>query len=295
MKNSERNQTIVLGDKRNLGFAQYGPDSKVFVFHFHGSAGSRFERPADKAILHELGINFISIDRPGHGLSDPQPKRKLLDWADDVGQLADELGADKFFVMGLSAGGPHALGCAYRLSERILACSVVSGLAPPDRPHPYKGLTLSHSMILFISRNSPRLTHMMRRGMHSLARGDTDTLRQRLMNGFPPADRKVLGAPGNAEMMVEEIREGYRQGWSGPAWDDIVINRPWGFRLSDVRVRVDIWHGELDGNIPIDHAKYQDANIPNSRLKVWPGLAHLGLLTKWREVLSSLVESSSKA
>jgi pimeloyl-ACP methyl ester carboxylesterase len=234
------------------------------------------------------------VDRPGHGLSEPYQNRSLLDWADDVRQLADHLGIDKFYVMGLSAGGPHALACAYKLKERISACAVVSGLAPPDRPNPYGGLPIAHRIIMFVFRNSPRLTHMMRRGMYSLSQGDMDTLRGKLMSGFPQADRKLLEIPENTAMMIEEIREGYRQGWSGPACDDIVINKLWGFRLSDVQVRVDLWHGKLDGNIPLAHANYQAAHIWYSRLTVWPELAHLGLLLKWREVLSSLVDSAPR-
>ena len=33
----------------------------------------------------------MTIDRPGHGLSDFQPERTLLDWPEDVAALADHL------------------------------------------------------------------------------------------------------------------------------------------------------------------------------------------------------------
>ena len=87
-----------------------------------------------------------------------------------------------------------------------------------------------------------------------------------------------------------DILEGYRQGWQGPAQDDIIINNPWGFRLEDITVRIDIWQGEVDKNVPLCQGKYQDERIANSRLTVLPGQAHLYLLTHWREVLSALVE-----
>jgi len=128
----------------------------------------------------------------------------------------------------------------------------------------------------------------MRRGMYKLATGDVETLRARLASGFPPADRKLIELPENMAIFVEEIREGYRQGWEGPASDDLVIFRPWGFRLSDISTRVGIWHGDVDENIPLDHASYNLENIPNCRLTVWPGMGHLGLLGKWREVLAAL-------
>ena len=92
------NQTIQLKDGRKLGYAEYGDRAGKAVFYFNGSGGSRLERPADESILTELGIRLISTDRPGHGLSDLQPYRKLLDWPDDVIQLADRLGIEKFCV-----------------------------------------------------------------------------------------------------------------------------------------------------------------------------------------------------
>jgi pimeloyl-ACP methyl ester carboxylesterase len=149
------NQTIVLKDERRLGFAEYGDASGNAVFHFNGSGGSRLEHPSDLSILTDLGIRYVSTDRPGHGISDPQPDRRLLDWPDDVEQLADHLGISTFHVIGWSAGGPHALACAYKLPDRISAGALISGLAPPDRPNPYEGLPLMLKTLMIIARRLP--------------------------------------------------------------------------------------------------------------------------------------------
>ena len=91
-------------------------------------------------------------------------------------------------------------------------------------------------------------------------------------------------------MLVLDIQEGYRQGWKGPAHDDVIIlNRPWGFRLEDISVQIDIWQGDVDKNVPLDQGRYQHEKIPNSRLTILPGQAHLYLLAQWREVLAALV------
>lgn len=288
MNNNGELQSIKLKDGRKLTFAQYGPHSETVVFHFHGSAGSRFERPADDSILQNLGIQFISIDRPGHGLSDLQPHRTLLDWPDDVKQVAEHLGVSKFYVLGLSAGGPHALACASKLREQVIACAVVSSPAPPERPSPYQGLSVPHRIITFIFRNIPWLTYKMRRGMFKLVNSDTETLRTRLVSGFPLVDRKILELQDNLEIMIEEIKEGYRQGWEGPASDDIIIFAPWTFPLNEIFSRVDIWHGEMDQNILLENARYIHEEIPNSQLTVWPELGHLGIFEKWQDVLISL-------
>jgi hypothetical protein len=61
----------------------------------------------------------------------------------------------------------------------------------------------------------PGLTYALRRGLYSLTQGDVQKIREKLISGFPPADRKLLELPENIDMMIEEITEGYRQGWAG--------------------------------------------------------------------------------
>ncbi len=289
-RNSGRlDRTMTLKDGRKLGFAEYGdPEGKV-VFHFNGSGGSRLEHPPNEAILTELGVRYISTDRPGLGLSDPQPDRRLLDWPDGIAQLADHLGIDRFHVLGWSAGGPHALACAYKLPHRVEAGAIVSGLAPPDRPHYYQGLSLQNRILMFVLFRFPFLARLFSRMMYAMVMGDSEVIGSKLALGFPPEDRLLLKISANRKMLVDDIREGFRQGWRGPARDAIVISSPWGFRLEDIPVRIDVWQGEVDRNVPLNQGLYQHEHLQNSNLRVVPGQAHLYLLTKWREVLEALV------
>lgn len=289
MTTDTADQTIVLKDERRLGFAEYGGTSGKAVFHFNGSGGSRLEHPSDLSILTDLGIRLISTDRPGHGISDPQLGRKLLDWPDDIGQLADHLGVDKFFVEGWSAGGPHALACAHKLPERVLAGALISGLAPPDGPNPYEGLPLPNRMLMIIARKLPSLVFLFRRMIYPKIVGDPEEAGKTLASSFPPVDRALVEIPENIQMLIPDIQEGYRQGWEGPSQDDILINSPWGFSLEDIQPRFDVWQGEVDKNVPVNQGKYQHEILPNSRLTVLPDQAHLYLLGRWREILEALV------
>lgn len=283
-------QTLSLKDGRKLGFVEYGDPHGKAVFHFNGSGGSRLEYPADQSILTDLEIRFIATDRPGHGVSDPQPDRKLLDWPDDISQLADHLNIDRFYVQGWSAGGPHALACAYKLPERVLAGALISGLAPPDRPQPYEGLPLPNRMLMIIGRSLPGLVYFVRRMMRGMIMGDPEEAAEKLAATFPEVDRQVIRDFGYQELLVNDIQEGYRQGWQGPAQDDIIINTPWGFKIDEIQVRIDIWQGGLDKNVPVNQGQYQHELIPNSRLTVLPDQAHVYLLSHWREILGALVE-----
>jgi pimeloyl-ACP methyl ester carboxylesterase len=282
-------RTLILEDGRKLGYAQYGGPEGTPVFHFNGSGGSRLERPPDVSMFSDLGISFISTDRPGHGLSDPFPGRRLLDWPGDISQLADHLGIQKFYVEGLSAGGPHALACAYQLPERVLAGAIISGLAPPNRPEPYTGLPFPNRVLMIFARRMPSLVYLLRRLSYGLIGDDPEKVSKNVASFFPPEDRQIVEIPENKAMLVPALQEGYRQGWHGPAQDDILINSPWGFRLEDVKVRIDIWQGEVDKNVPLNQGLYQHEKIHYSRLTVLPGKAHMYLLEIWDEILAQLV------
>jgi pimeloyl-ACP methyl ester carboxylesterase len=290
MPDNKTNQTIALQDGRILGFAEYGNgNSQKTIIYFNGSGGSRLEYPTDPLVLSELGLRFIATDRPGHGLSSPQLERKLIDWPADINQLADHLGMKQFYVMGWSAGGPHALACAYKLPERVIAGAIISGLAPFDRPNPYEGLPPLLRILNFLGRKTPSLVYLFRRLMYKMIMGDPEEVGKKLASSFPPADRQLVEKPENQKMLITSIQEGYKQGWQGPAQDDLVINAPWGFRLEDIETRIDIWQGEIDKNVPLNQGKYQHAKIRNSTLTIMPGQAHLYLLANWRNVLEKLI------
>ncbi|NIV38371.1 MAG: alpha/beta fold hydrolase [Anaerolineae bacterium] len=290
MTTDSLNQIHSLEDGRRLGFAECGDPQGTPIFYFHASGSSRLERPADESILIELGVRFITVDRPGHGLSDPQPERKLLDWPDDVSQLADHLGVERFHVMGWSAGGAPALACAAKLPERVRTAALVSSVSPPDCPGQLRGLPFANRLWKFGARRMPALVRTLRRAAYPIIMGDPEEAGRTMSMSFALEDRRLLDDPEAMKRFVEDIQEGYRQGWEGPVHDDVVNARPWGFRLEDVAQRVDIWHGELDGNVRLHHADCLHERLPNSRLTVWEGEAHLALLIHWSEVLAVLIE-----
>ena len=117
-------------DGRRLGYLAVGPPDGLLVLYLHGAIGSPQEVDGDLlAVTNDLGIRYVMVSRPGFGGSDRAPGRTLLDFADDAGALADELGHERFAVVGVSAGGPYALACAHALPERVVATAVVSGMA----------------------------------------------------------------------------------------------------------------------------------------------------------------------
>src|SRR5439155_16354079 len=102
---------IRLRDNRLLGYAEYGTSSGYPVIFFHGMPGSRLEGALGHEAAIGQNVRLVAPDRPGYGLSDFKRRRRMLDWADDVVELADALGIDRFAVAGISGGGPYVAAC----------------------------------------------------------------------------------------------------------------------------------------------------------------------------------------
>lgn len=91
--------TITLPDGRKLGYAQYGASAGRPIFFLHGLATTRIDAAAYDEVAKELNVRIIAPDRPGTGLSSPQPGRTLLDYPKDIDMLATYLGISEYGIL----------------------------------------------------------------------------------------------------------------------------------------------------------------------------------------------------
>ena len=292
MTPAESDHTLRLEDGRSLGFAEWGDASGVPIVHFHGSSSSRLEHPIQDEAL--AGVRLVTIDRPGHGLSDFQPGRTLLDWPHDVAALADHLGLERFAVSGWSAGGPYALACAHQIPERLSAVGLVSSFGPYDRPGATAGMDRFNKVALAMARRMPwaitrRMTQMMGR---AFAKGPEGTARRRFASS-PAPDQRALSDPQATEMLIASMVESFRPGSDGSAWEARLFTRPWGFRLQDIAIPVALWHGDADMNSPLGNGEYLSQTIPHATLTVLPDHGHFFILQYWGEIVRQLAEVAS--
>ncbi|MFC1946554.1 alpha/beta fold hydrolase [Chloroflexota bacterium] len=273
MSNDIKTQHIRLKDGRTMGYAEYGdPDGKP-AFYFHGFPGSRldwaFSDPNNSAA--KMNIRIIALDRPGMGLSDFQPARKILDWPDDVIEVANYLQFDKFAVIGISGGGPYAAACAFKIPERLSKTIIISGMGPSDAPQMKKGTSWTIPGKSFLSRKM--LLMLFNMGLQK----DPEKFVARSKVLFPEADRLILDKPEATQVYINMLREAFRSGTAGADYEARLFKGPWGFQLRDISGDVHLWHGELDLNVPVVVARYVSDNIPNSHLNILKDEAHLSL------------------
>src|SRR5262245_49370372 len=113
---------VDLSDGRRLTFSAIGPPDGVPILYLHGAIGSPpHGGPSLESEIARSKIRYLMVDRPGYGGSDMKPGRRVADFARDIEELADELGLGRLSIVGVSAGAPYALACAWALQDRVAA------------------------------------------------------------------------------------------------------------------------------------------------------------------------------
>lgn len=282
------NQTATLADGRKLGFAEYGPSHGVPVMLFGGSSG-RYLKPCGDELLVRLGVRLILAERPGFGLSDFQPKRALLDWPDDVAQLADHLSLTRFAVIAGSQGGPYGAACAYKPADRLSSMTLVSALAPFDVPGLTAGMAPALAMLPTLARYAPFLLRPMQGATVAFIRRNPEAAVRRIFANLPPADQVVLQQQDLIQSFVRDLPEAYRQGGRGAAHDIYVVCHPWGFQPADIRAKTFVWQGEVDPNVPPVMGRYFADTIRDCAATFVPDAGHMLFYTHFPAILQQAV------
>jgi pimeloyl-ACP methyl ester carboxylesterase len=171
----------------------------------------------------------------------------------------------------------------------VLAGGVAAGLAPMNRLGATRGYPIPGRAFIFAALHIPGMMGFFRRIARNTILGDAEKVRQQLMATFSEEEREFMVMSGNLEMLYRDVCEGYRYGWRGVAHDDIIIFQDWGFNIAEIKVRIDIWHGNQDRNVPYHAGEYMHHSIPNSRATFLSGEGHMFLLRYWGKVLDNLV------
>ena len=104
-------------------------------------------------------------------------------------------------------------------------------------------------------------------------------------------DRELLARPSVRMAAIDTLREAIHHGTGGYVQDVKLLASPWGFSPADIVAPVSIWRGDLDTVIPLRHAYRLAEEIPNVRLRICPGEAHMLM---WSHLGEILVEATGR-
>src|SRR5581483_3714140 len=275
---------------RKLGFAEFGAPGGRPIVWLHGTPGARRQLPESARLAATAdGVRLIGIDRPGTGYSTNHLYESILDFVDDLRMVFDALALDQAAVIGLSGGGPYALGAGYGLADRVPVVGVLGGVAPTRGDDGVSG-----GLVGFADRFAPLLP-VFRVPIGGLLTALIQGIKPIGLQALalyarisPPGDQIVFADPDIQEMFLDDLT-GRRQQLRAPANDIVLFTRPWGFSVRDIRVPVKWWHGDSDNIVPLSHGERMVELLPDAELFIRPGESHLGGFAAAEEVLKTLI------
>jgi pimeloyl-ACP methyl ester carboxylesterase len=270
--------SICLADGRRLGYAEYGDPQGRPLFYCHGFPAARLEAALLHPAARKWGVRVVAADRPGCGLSDFQPGRRIGDWPDDVVELADALDIDRFAIVGVSGGGPYALACARKIPQRLTAVGVVCGLGPVSSAWALRDMLWSRRLVFRLARRAPWLLRLVLAVIFEpLIRRRPETILSMIARTPVLADRRVLERPEVRRVLLASIQESILNSPRGILHELFLYTRSWDFRPEEIVLTVDLWHGEADPVVPVVHARTLVRQLLRVRPVILPGEGHFSL------------------
>jgi pimeloyl-ACP methyl ester carboxylesterase len=275
---------IEVPDGRTVGVAEYGVPEGKAVLWSHGGPGSRLEPIHLDSGAVEAGLRLIGVDRPGYGLSVPQPGRTVGSWVPDALAVADHLGIDDFVTVGVSTGGAYALAVAALAPERVrgvVACCAMTDM----RCQPARA-TMS-------PRHAHAVWHAPDRASAIAAAIDSHGLDGRkLFTGDAPAlaasDLALFADPEWMKQIRATVPAMFAHGLDGYADDRIADGPGWvTFDVESITCPVIVVHGRSDIIVDVIHAEHTAAIVPNAELRVFDELGHFSIET---QVLPAIID-----
>ena len=271
---------MLLSDGRRVGCLEVGKDGGFPILHFHGNGSSRLEVAMLADVAAAAGVRLIGLDRPGVGNSDPAPGRTLLDWPDDVAEVADRLELERFAIEGVSAGGAYALACAYRMPGRLTGCGLISTICPPDLVRQAGPGWMRTAW--WIAEHHPGLAHACMRALLPDSMSDeagADARLARIASWLGRADRDVLRRPAIRRALVRSLAEGRRHGAAANRREILALLHDWRLPIERIGLHgIHLWHGEKDRLTPIGPSRLLAERLPHCNAVFYAGEGHFSTL-----------------
>jgi pimeloyl-ACP methyl ester carboxylesterase len=273
---------------RRIGYAEFGDPDGEPVVALHGTPGSRFMFALTDRPARARGLRIIAPERPGYGLSDWRRMASLSELAADAKALANALGLDRFAVLGVSGGGPHALAAAASMPDQTQLLALVSPVGPIADARTRIRMSKLHRLIFTRMGRSDPACGTFFWLVRTMVRFAPDIAYRALTQRVAAADRELLKRAEVKANLQMALREGLRQGVAGARQDLRLFCAPWGLRVEEIDVPTVIWQGSDDPIVPPGGAYYLAETLPHCRLDVVQGAGHYFVFGQLERVLDTV-------
>lgn len=282
-------QVIKLGNNNQLAYSIFGSDKfEKPILYLHGFPGSRYEILFAQELAENLDLTLIGIDRPGYGLSNSYPHRKLTDWPVAIKTLCRHLRLKHPHLIACSGGAPYALACARYIPEMLQSCNIISGLGPCDQSKFIFKMNWFNFFMVGLARDCPLLAKFIVNSLGAFFSISPQLMIKWLQIFSPHCDRRILSNPSVSSILYENFNAGLNSKYRNLGQDLCIIARPWGFNLSEIKMLVHFWHGQADDYVPYCMAEFMHQQILNSTLNLVPAAGHFMAINLIDKILKTL-------
>jgi len=249
--------------------------------------------PADRP-AKQLGLRLIVPDRPGYGLSDPMPGRRLHHWSSDVTHLLDHLGIEKASILAISGGGPYGIASAVQLGHRISGLALVSPLGEVGSPSAQAMMARAQRAFFAKLPRHPSLLRWCAASGRAAFLAAPHLFYGLFRATLSETDRAVLSIPDARHTVLDMTREALRQGIEGALSDMAIYGRPWGADPGAIACPAVMWQGTGDVIVPADVAFDLGRRIPGCVVHRLEGQGHFWVFAHVGEVLREVAAMASE-
>lgn len=253
-------QFLQMPDGRTVHLRDEGAKDAPAIILLHGSnADLHTWQPWGEALQNQYRV--IRFDQIGHGLTGPavDDDYRLASFVDDVGEVADALGLERFVLGGNSMGGWIAMGYALEHPERLNGLLLVDASGAPIQRE--SGGTPIGFRLAAIPGVRDVLKHLIPRSI--FARSLAQSVSNQAIVTEAEVDRywELARYPGN--------RDATRKRFATPrvpfSKDEVA--------MLDTPTLV-MW-GDEDALIPLAAGKWYHETLPRSRFVHYPDIGHM--------------------
>ncbi|QDH35477.1 alpha/beta hydrolase [Porphyrobacter sp. YT40] len=259
-------QFVSIGDGVKVHLRDEGPRDAPAIMLLHGSnADLHTWEPWVQGLKGQYRV--IRFDQIGHGLTgpDPQGDYSRANYAQDILEVADALGLERFVLAGNSMGGKHALAFAIAHPERLGGLVLVDASGGPmlesagaeeDDDSGNIGFTIAQTpgINLLAEQITPR--SLIRQSLEQSV-SNTAVVTEAAVDRY----WELLRYPGNRRATMARF---------GLPYDPLSAAE-----IAAVTTPTLILWGEEDRLIPLAAGRWLASTLPNNRLVTYPGIGHL--------------------
>jgi pimeloyl-ACP methyl ester carboxylesterase len=264
-------QFVAIGDGVTVHLRDEGPQNgrrdapAIMLLH-----GSNADLHTWQAWVDALRGQYrvIRFDQVGHGLTGPDPQHDYSrdNYVEDIREVADALGLDRFILGGNSMGGKHALAFAVAHPDRLTGLVLVDGSGGPMLgPSRKEEGSRSSGNIGFTIARTPGINLLVEqitpRSLIKQSLEQSVSVRSVVTEAAVDRYWELLRYPGNRRATLKRF---------GYPYDPLSKAE-----IAGVKTPTLILWGEEDRLIPVEAGRWLARTLPNSRLVTYPGIGHL--------------------